>query len=184
MNHKFYFPLLLAVFLPLVSAQAATVLPARDDAAKAGIRTCLPLIEKMETFLSANHSASTISFWDKAAADKSLFSTLIALEHKTGSSLANLNVLPSHDGQCVAEYTQTGYVPQTCQDYLKGLGDKARFVRDMNSKTALIQGQGVQIFLSPAGPGGCLWLRKEIIKQPVHVAPAGQPKPAAPVKPR
>lgn len=184
MNHKFYFPLLLAVFLPLVSAQAATALPARDDAAKAGIRTCLPLIEKVETFLSANHDASTISFWDKAAADKSLFSTLIALENKTGSSFANLNVLPSHDGQCVAEYTQTGYVPQTCQDYLRGLGNNARFVRDMNSKTALIQGQGVQILLSPAGPGGCLWLRKEIINQPVNVEPAGQPKPATPVKPR
>lgn len=172
MRYKFTC-LWLASILLLSSAQAAG-LPARDEAAKAGIKTCLPLVEKLETYLSAGHSASTLSFWDRAAADKNLFSTLITLESPTSNSFANLNVLPSPDGQCVAEYTQTGYVPQTCQDYLETLGNQARFVRDMNSKTALIQGQGVQILLSPAGPNGCLWLRKEMIKQPVSASPASK----------
>lgn len=141
---------------------------ASAQAAQAGVRTCLPALEKLEAWLTREQSGNAVAFWDNAAADKNLFSAMLTLENKTSNSLANLNVVPSPDGQCVVEYTQTGYAAQTCTEYYKGLGNSARFVRDLNSKTALLQGQGVQILLSPAGQG-CLWMRKEIVKQPATV---------------
>lgn len=172
-----FFPMLLAGLLS--TAAHAAPPPATAQAAQAGIKTCLPAIEKIEVWLARGHAENALAFWDDAAADKNLFSALITLENQAGNNLANLNVVPSSDGQCVVEYTQTGYVAQTCADHLKSLGNGARFVRDLNSKTALIQGQGVQIFLSPAGQG-CLWMRKEIIKQP---AAATVSQPTAGTKP-
>lgn len=153
------------MLVPLLAAAQQPVVPnAAGQAAQAGVRNCLPVIEKTEAFLARGQSGNSLAFWDRAAPDANIFSAVLALESTTGNSLANLNVVPTPDGQCAVEYTQTGYVPQTCAEHFKTLGEAARFVRDLNSKTALIQGQGVQIFLSPAGQG-CLWMRKEILRQ-------------------
>lgn len=182
---NFFLPMLLAACIP--AAVQADPLPATAQAAQAGIKTCLPAIEKLEAFLSRDQSANALAFWDSAAPDANLFSVLLALENKTGNTLANLNVAPSSAGQCVVEYTQTGYVPQTCSEHFRSLGNAARFVRDLNSKTAMLQGQGVQIYLTPAGQG-CLWMRKEIIKQPGlsrqgEAASSNRPATAAKTKP-
>lgn len=150
---------------PVTAAQQPFVPNAAAQAAQAGVRSCLPVIEKMEAYLAKGQSGNSLAFWDRAAPDTHIFSAVLALENAAGNSIANLNVVPSPDGQCAIEYTQTGYAAQTCADYLRTMGNAARFVRDLNSKTALIQGRGVQILLSPAGQG-CLWARKEILKQP------------------
>lgn len=157
-----------------VSPAQAALPPGAAQAEKAGIKTCLPVIERVESFLSRGHSGNVLTFWDKAAPDRNLFSALMALENQNGSNLTNLNVMPSTDGQCVVEYTQTGFVPLACANYAKSLGDSVRFVRDLNSRTALFDGRGVQLYLSPAGPNGCLWMRKEIIKQPVNLPQPAQ----------
>lgn len=163
---KFATPFFLAALAsPVIAAVQVAQPPATAQAAQAGIKTCLPPIEIIETWMARGQTGDAVAFWDNAAPDKNLFSALLALENKTGNSLTNLNVIPLPDGQCMVEYTHTAYVPQACKDYLKGMGEAARFVRDLNSKTALIQGQGVQIYLSPAGQG-CLAMRKEIVKQP------------------
>jgi hypothetical protein len=152
----------------------AAMPPATAQAAQAGIKTCLPVIERMETSLSSGQSGNALSFWDDVAPDRNLFSTLMALENNAGNNLTNLNVMPSTDGQCVVEFTQTGYAPLACAIHAKNLGNSVRFVRDLNSRTALFQGQGVQIYLTPAGQNGCLWMRKEILKQPIFPAQAPQ----------
>jgi hypothetical protein len=157
--------LVFLLFSPLFAAAQPAPSTVTAQAAQAGVKSCLPVIEKMETFLGQGQSGNSLAFWDRGAPDANIFSALLVLENSAGNSLANLNVVPSPDGQCAVEYTQTGYAAQTCADYFKTLGNAARFVRDLNSKTALIQGQGVQILLSPAGQG-CLWMRKEILKQP------------------
>lgn len=144
------------------TSQAAT---AHEQAIQNGIRTCLPAIEKVETYLAGRQASDAVIFWDAAAADRNMFSALITLEGTETNNIASLNVVPSADGQCVAEYTQTGYVDQNCVNYLKTLGNQLRFVRDMGKKSALFQGQGVQILLTNAGKG-CVWVRKEIIKLP------------------
>ena len=140
-------------------------LPAAAKAAQVGVKTCLPAIIEVKAWLARGQSENAVASWDEAAADKNLFSALLTLENKSSSSWVNLIAVPSSDGQCVVEYTQTGYVAQTCIEYLKSLGKAARYERDLNSKTALIRGQGVQILLSSAGEG-CLWMRKELIKKP------------------
>lgn len=166
MNHT---TVLLFLSTALASAGShAAQPPVTAQAAQAGIKTCLPVIEKVESFLTRGQSGNVLTFWDNAAPDRNLFSALLALENNSGNSLTNLNVVPSTDGQCAVEYTQTGYAPLTCANYAKNLGKSASYVRDLNSKTALFQGQGVQIYLSPAGQNGCLWMRKEIIKQPIN----------------
>lgn len=168
-----FFSLLLSG--PLLAAPKTPLPPATAQAAQAGIKTCLPLIEKVETYLAGRQYEEALSFWDNAAADKNLFSALLALENPNGNSLASLNVVQSSDGQCVAEYTQTGYVAQTCLDYAKSLGNAVRFLRDLGKKTAMFQGQGVQIYLTNAGQG-CLWVRKEIIKQAAEQSKGVNPK--------
>jgi hypothetical protein len=150
--------------------------PATAQAAKAGIKTCLPAIEKVETYLVGKQAAEAVIFWDNAAADSNLFSALIELEDPNANSIANLNVVPSADGQCIAEYSQTGYAAQNCMDYLKTMGNSVRHVRDLGRKSSLFQGQGVQILLTNAG-NGCLWVRKEIIRLPA--ANSAKPSPAA-----
>ena len=159
-----FFSLLLCS--PLFAAPKNPLPPAAAQAAQAGIKTCLPTIEKVDTYLVARQSEEAVSFWGKTAPDKKLFSALLALETPNGNSLASLNVMPSSDGQCMAEYTQTGYVAQTCLDYANSLGNAVRYMRDLGKKTAMFQGQeGVQIYLTNAGPG-CLWVRKQVIELP------------------
>jgi hypothetical protein len=176
LKHSFVTHLLLGALV--ASTAQAALPPAAAQAEKAGIKTCLPVIESVESFLSRGHSGNVLAFWDKGAPDRNLFSALMALENQNGSNLTNLNVMPSTDGQCAVEYTQTGYVPLACANYAKNLGDSVRFVRDLNSRTALFDGRGVQLYLSPAGPNGCLWMRKEIIKQSPNLKQPAQTKPA------
>lgn len=158
------------VFLLTALASAgiqAALPPATAQAAQAGIKTCLPAIEKVETWLARGQTGNAMSFWDHNAPDANLFTAVLALESNTGNSIVNVNVAPTSDGQCVVEYSQSGHAPLTCPEFFKGLGNNFQYVRDLNSRTALIQGRGVEYFLSPTGPKGCLWVRKEIVKQPV-----------------
>ncbi|HEY0663811.1 MAG TPA: hypothetical protein VGD18_04310 [Thiobacillaceae bacterium] len=178
-RNRFAGVLALLLVAPALAADHGTP-TAAAQAARAGVRSCLRAIESMESWLTRGQTGNALAFWDGAASDRNLFSALIALENPSGNSLADLNVVPSSDGQCVVEYTQTGYVARSCAEYLASLGPAARFVRDLNGKTALVQGQGVQIYLSPAGQG-CLWMRKQIVKQPAATSPS-EPAAAGPQK--
>jgi hypothetical protein len=147
--------------------------PVASQAARAGIKTCLPLIESLEHYLANGRSETSQSFWDDGAPDRALFSSFVSLESNDAFSMANLNVVPLRDGGCSAEYTQTGVAPKSCLSYTKDFGTEVRFVSDMGKRIAMFQGRGVQIYLSPIGPQQCLWVRKELIRQPA-VLPHGQ----------
>lgn len=169
--------ILLMSALAFANAQAALP-PAAAQAEKAGIKTCLPVIESVENFLARGQNGTSLAFWDTAAADRNLFTAVLALENQNGNSIVNLNVAPATDGQCVVEYALTTHIPMPCVEYAKTLGPNAKYVRDINSRTAFFQGKGGMYFLSPTGPNGCLLVRKEILKQPPSLKQPAQAKPA------
>lgn len=169
----------------LLASSPAQAESAHSQAARAGVRTCLPVIEQIEAYLRGPYTSDAVVFWDKAAVDQRPFTALIELEGPAARNVASLNVSPTQDGQCVAEFSQYGYAEQNCKAYLKAIGDQVRHVSDLGKHASLFQGQGVHILLANAGPG-CAWVRKEVLKLPGAAQPpasVGEPR-VPPVKAR
>lgn len=164
---------------PAAPPAASSSLVAAAQAAQAGIRSCLPAIERVESYLKGQQAEDGVAFWSRKDPDGALFSALLTLEHPQDDTptLASLNAARSADGGCVVEYTQTGYTSLACHDFARRRGFADAFVRDLGKKTALFQARGSQvtIYLTRAGQG-CLWVRKEVIvEQPPQAGKLSAP---------
>lgn len=172
----------LAILLSVsaLSATQAMAGPARDQAANSGVRSCLPIIEQVENFIVGRQVSDAVAFVDLDNPDRNPFSSMIAAEGVGSQSIASLNVTPSADGKCVAEYTRTSYLDQSCMDYAKSLGNQVRYLRDLGKRVSMFQDPNEVILLSNAGKG-CLMVRKQLLKLPsptMQAAPAPATAPA------
>ena len=147
----------LCVFTTIVNAENLIVKQARE----AGIKHCLPAIEKIANFLDSDSKAGVHSIWNKNNPDKQAFSAVIERNYSDGDIIINLNVTPVPTGECYVEYEKIIQFNKSCLATSKEFKN-AEYKAEINKNVSLLDQDGVYIYLIPAG-SNCIVLRKEAI---------------------
>lgn len=131
------------------------------QAKKAGIKKCLPAIQKISEFLVKDAKIGTHSRWSRNSPDTSAFSTVIEANVSDGTILMNLNVTPTLGGNCYIEYESIFHFNKSCLAASQSLKD-AKYVGELNKEIAVLSQGNVDTYLIPNG-NECTMVRKEVI---------------------
>ncbi|WP_127477151.1 hypothetical protein [Sulfurivermis fontis] len=147
----------MCVIATTVSAENVVVKQARE----AGVKRCMPAIEKIANFLIGDGNAGVHSVWNSDNPDKQAFSAVIERNYSDGAIVTNLNVTPVPTGQCYVEYEKIIQFNKSClaaaQEF-KG----AEYKGEVNKEVGALNHNGVHVYLIPSGTN-CIVVRKEII---------------------
>jgi hypothetical protein len=146
-------------FLLLATANAENIVV--KQARAAGVKHCLPAIEKISNFLIEDENTGAQSNWNSEQPDTHPFSTLIERNYDDGTVVINLNVTPVTTGQCYVEYEKIIQFEGSClaaSHKFKG----AEYIGELNREVSALQQDAVNIFLIPSG-SNCIAVLKEIL---------------------
>ncbi|HWS39735.1 MAG TPA: hypothetical protein VN247_00425 [Arenimonas sp.] len=135
-----------------------------EQAKKAGIKRCLPVIKKTSDFLVKQDAHGASSNWATEETDKQIFSSFI--EHgfnDNTTEIINLIVVPTVSGQCAFSYTRTFYSEQSCLALSKDIYSEYEFKGEVNKNATKLVSKngGGDAYLMSVGTG-CLSIRHEI----------------------
>lgn len=134
-----------------------------QHAQKAGIKQCLPAIQKVSEFLleGGNHGAH--SMWSTANPDKQVFVSMIERTFSDRSQIYSLFVAPNAAGECPTVYERIIYVPESCIATAKNSFSNFEYKGELNQRvTVLSSKNGGDAYLMPIS-AGCLVVRMEVI---------------------
>jgi hypothetical protein len=152
---------LFIVFLSLLVTTANAENNIVKQPREAGVKHCLPAIEKISTFLIEDGDTGAQSNWNSEHPDLYPFSTVIERNYDDGPVVINLNIAPLATGQCYVEYEKIIQFQESClavSHRFKG----AEYVGELNREVAALKQEAVNIFLIPSGPN-CIAVLKEIV---------------------
>ena len=134
-------------------------------AANAGVRSCLPTIEKIGNFATANTRNRAYVFLPATNADQQVTSASYELELPNKAiAYATMTTAPTKDGNCDALYETVTYWSGACADVAAKGYPQAKLAGALQQQILMLQGAGnVRIFLMPAGTQGCVAIKKEVV---------------------
>lgn len=134
-------------------------------AAKAGVKSCLPTIEKVGNFVTANTRNRGFVFLPPDNADQKVSSASIEVELPNKSiAYASMSTAPTKDGSCDALYETVTYWDAPCPDVAAKGFPQAKLTGALQQQILVLQGgPQLRIFLMPAGAQGCVAIKKEVI---------------------
>jgi hypothetical protein len=134
-------------------------------AAKAGVKSCLPTIEKVGNFVTANTRNRGFVFLPPKDADMQVTSASLEVELPNKSiAYASMSTAPTKDGSCDALYETVTYWDAPCPDVAAKGFPQAKLTGALQQQILVLQGgPQLRIFLMPAGAQGCVAIKKEVI---------------------
>jgi hypothetical protein len=132
-----------------------------NQAKQAGIKKCLPAIEKITNFIIEGGNAGAHSFWHNEKPDSRAFTTAIERHFADGVVFTNVNVVPTADGECYVEYLRISNMNKSCLATAQGL-EGAKYKGELRKDIAILEHRGVTVYLIP-NASQCTMVRKEVI---------------------
>lgn len=132
-----------------------------QQARQAGMKHCMPAIEKIANFLIDDGNAGAHSVWNSVDPDKNAFSSMIERNFSDGVIVTNLNVTHTATGACYVEYEKIIQFNKSCLATSQEFKD-AKYTGELNKEIGALNHDGVHVYLIPMN-GNCIAVRKEII---------------------
>jgi len=133
--------------------------------AKAGVKTCLDRIERTGNFLTENSKSKAIMYLPMADIDRQLTSASYEISYPNNTiAYASMTAAPTADGACDSLYETVVYWANSCTDLAEKGFPGTKVIGVVQEHIRVLQGKGnLRIFLMPAGPEGCVAIKKEVI---------------------
>jgi hypothetical protein len=155
---------------PAQSAQSAqAAMPAAPSAmtqaaAQAGVLTCSGRVDQISKFLATGNVVSFLFLLPPAPRDQRMASAAMEVDSPdVQAAYASAEFAASSQG-CGASYETVTYWPAKCDDVFAKNYSKVRMAPPLGkSIAALDTGGNSRIFLMPAGPSGCITIKKELV---------------------
>jgi hypothetical protein len=154
---------------PRAAAPAAPAMPAAPTAmtqaaGQAGVLTCAARIDQISKFLSTGSAASFLFLLPPAPRDQRLVAAAMEIDSPdVQAAYASAEFAGSQQG-CGASYETVTYWPLKCDEVFAKNFSKIRIAPPLGkSIAALDTGGNSRIFLMPAGPSGCVTIKKELL---------------------
>lgn len=140
-------------------------------ARNAGIRQCLPAIDKLSSYLLGKNLYAAHSTWHETNPDKEMFTSIAEVKFTDGTMIVDMTVTPTAGGSCAAVYQKYFHTNKSCDDtsklflndrYMGHLMDKVVFLVGPGKHLNWDRHKGAEMLLMNV-PGGCMAVRKEVI---------------------
>ena len=152
-----------AATLCLISVAASAENVIVKQARQAGVKQCMPAVEKIADYLVGDGDAGIHSVWSSDNPDNQAFTAMIERNYSDGSIVANLVVAPVKSGECYVEYEKIIQFNKSClaasRDF-KG----ANYKGELNKEVAVMDHDAVSVYLIPSGNNSIV-VRKEVIME-------------------
>ena len=134
-------------------------------AANAGVRTCLERIEKVSNFIVKNTQSKFVMSLPPADVDRQIASASFEAQLPNKAiAYATMTTAPTTDGGCDALYETVAYWDSSCADIAKKGFPGTKSLGVLQQHIIVLEGNNnLKIFLMPAGPQGCVAIKKEIV---------------------
>ncbi len=131
-----------------------------DQAQKAGVKTCLPLLKDL-TGLTVDGDSAAISTWNKDAPDKRAFSALNFMKYNNKTAphaLGLVSAVPNSEGRCDGSNIRIQSSALSCEAIAANLAKQNAPAPQMvgDVRTYLPNQQGQRTILTPAATSGCI----------------------------
>ena len=131
-----------------------------DQAQKAGVKTCIPLLKDL-TSLTVDGDSAAISTWNKDAPDKRAFSALSLMKYNTKTApyaLGLVSAVPNPEGRCDGSNIRIQSSALSCEVIAANLAKQNVPAPQMMGeiRTYLPNQQGQRTILTPAATSGCI----------------------------
>lgn len=136
-----------------------------DQAAKAGVKKCLPAIRRVSEFLIEDGDAGAHAVWSTKNADKQVFTAVVERNFADGVLLTSMTVSPIATGECAAVYEQVSYSPRSCIAVAKETFGNYDYKHSVNKSVVVLQMNDIHVYLLPAEGGGCVSIKKEVVME-------------------
>jgi len=135
-----------------------------QTAAQAGVLSCAVRIEQVARFLGAGNQISFLFLMPPPPRDQRLVALAMEIANKAvPSAYASAEFAASAQG-CGASYETVTYWPVQCEEVVAKYFPEVRKAPALGkSIAALDAGGNTRIFLMPAGAGGCVTIKKELL---------------------
>lgn len=134
-----------------------------QQAQKAGVKQCLPAVQKVSEFLleGGNHGAQGI--WNTARPDKQVYASMIERTFSDASQIFSLVVTPVASGECPTVYERIAYFSESCIATAKNTLPSFEYKGELNQRVTIMSSKnGGDAYLMPIA-NGCLLVRREVI---------------------
>ena len=142
--------------------------PIARQAQTMGVSTCLARIVTLSEFLTGNTVYDYLAAGGTTDPDGELFTAAVAAKERPSglAGISFLNAAPVAGGKCNTSYSSAIYFPQACnithETLFKSFSKKLDFKADFVEAFSTANGSGM-LFLLPAGAGGCVAVKSEIL---------------------
>ena len=166
---------LLALLAALPLATQAADAPAVDTsngvngitqaAVAKGVLNCAARINQVTQFLSAGLPFGAMLFALPGQPDQRVNSVSLEMTQKDGTpAYGSASFAPNQANGCGAVYEAVAYWPQACDVVAaKQFAGMSKVRQLQKSITMLAAKSGATVFLMPAGPAGCVSIKKELV---------------------
>jgi hypothetical protein len=134
-----------------------------QQAQKAGVKKCLPAVQKVSEFLleGGNHGAH--GTWNIARPDKQVYASMIERTFSDASQIFSLVVTPTVSGECPTVYERIAYFQESCIATAKNTLSNFEYKGELNKRVTIMSSKsGGDAYLMPIA-SGCLLVRREVI---------------------
>ncbi len=131
-----------------------------DQAQKAGVKTCIPLLKDL-TGLTVDGDSAAISTWNKDTPDKRAFSALSFMKYNNKTAphaLGLVSAVPNSEGRCDGSNIRIQSSALSCEAIAANLAKQNAPAPQMmgDVRTYLPNQQGQRTILTPAATSGCI----------------------------
>ncbi len=134
-----------------------------QTAANAGIVDCVPRIQQVTDFLTANSKSGAYLFIAPADANHHIASASLEIQAKGASSYASASFAPGAGGGCGSLYETVSYWANQCEDVAQRAFPTFPLAGKLGETITMLDGGAyLRVFLMPAGQG-CLSIKKEMV---------------------
>lgn len=134
-----------------------------QHAQKAGVKQCLPAVQKVSEFLLKGDNHGANSTWSAARPDKQVYASVIERPFSDASQIISLVVTPSASGECSIVYERIAYFSESCIAMAKNTLSSFEYKGEVNQRvTRMSSKNSGDAYLMPIA-NGCLLVRHEVI---------------------
>lgn len=139
----------------------------QQKAAEVGVKKCIPVIEKISSYVIRNSAHSFDYIRNEKNVDQRMLSFFVSRSYSDGESQVSMHFAPNLLGGCDGIYTETFVVEGQCGVVREDFFKKFNYRSSLNKKTIVLENdnRNIDVFLTPAGIKSdlCLITRREIV---------------------
>ena len=151
--------------LPQPAPAVNTVHPVTQAVVNSGMLSCASRVNQVSNFLTNGTDNGALVFLNPGqAADQGVFSVSYEANRPQGSTMYASAAFAAGSAGCPAVYETVEYGRAACADIQRQLFSQLQVTGKMKNHITILEGGALKIFLMPAGDGGCVVIKKEVVQ--------------------